>query len=109
MSKQSYYHCQHCREEVAMEIKCPCCSLGKPKASPSDELLSWLRVHVSGYKMRLDAMWSGHDQGYIKACEVISAELRRLIEEHKDGGDRVTRNQGLLDTEVPSCGDNTLP
>jgi len=29
MSECSYYHCQHCTEEIAYEIQCPCCGLGE--------------------------------------------------------------------------------
>lgn len=109
MTDVHYYYCYHCREETAMEIQCPCCGLGTPPPSPSEELLKWLKVHSSGFKMRIDAMDWEYDQGYVKACTVIEAELRRLIEEHKDGSDRITGNQGLLDEEVPNCSDNPLP
>jgi hypothetical protein len=51
--------------------------------------------------MRYDAMGWGIDYGYIKACDVIKAELERLIEEHKDGTDRVDRLDGVLDEEIP--------
>jgi hypothetical protein len=73
-----------------------------------DEFFSWLRVHSSGYRMRHDAMGWEIDYGYIKACDVIKAELERLIEEHKDDSDRVTGDKELLDEEVPECVDNTL-
>ena len=92
MNDSSYYHCQHCREEVCLEIICPCCSLGSPAPSSSEELLKWLKVHISGFKMSIE-----HDRGYIKACEVIQAEMKRLIEERRDGSDRITGAEGLLD------------
>ncbi len=92
-----YYSCAHCREEVCIEIKCPVCGLGDARPDPSSELLKWLKVHVIDFKMRIDAMDWDIDRGYVKACEVIEQELRRLIQEHKDGSDRVTGNQGLLD------------
>lgn len=62
-----------------------------------DEFFSWLRVHSSGYRMRHDAMGWEIDYGYIKACDVVKAELERLIEERKDGTDRLEGNPGLLD------------
>lgn len=61
-----------------------------------DDFFDWLKVHTSGYKMRYEAMSWEIDWGYIKACEVIEAELKRKIEEYKDGTDRIGRNQGLL-------------
>jgi len=109
MNDSSYYHCQHCREEVCLEIICPCCSLGNPTPSPSEELLKWLKVHMIGFKMRIDAMDWEYDRGYVKACEVIQAEMKRLIEEHQDGSDRVAGNKGLLDGKVPACDDNAVP
>lgn len=62
-----------------------------------DEFFSWLKVHSMGYRMRYDAMGWEIDYGYIKACDVIAAELHRLIEEHKDGSDRIEGDKGLLD------------
>ena len=97
MSHFSYYHCQHCREEVCVEISCPCCGLGHPERPPTEEFLDWLKVHVLGIKMRYEAMAWDIDHGYLKACKVLETELRRLIEEHKDGSDRITGDQGLLD------------
>jgi len=62
-----------------------------------DEFFSWLKVHSSGFKMRIDAMDWEIDRGYVKACEVIEAELKRLIQEHKDDSDRVEGDKGLLE------------
>ncbi len=47
--------------------------------------------------MRIDAMGWETDIGYVKACEVIEAELKRLIQEHKVDSDRVEGNKGLLE------------
>jgi hypothetical protein len=58
----------------------------------TDDFLSWLRVHSAGFRMRYEAMGWDVDLGYIKACDTIKAELERLIEEHKDGSDRVRGN-----------------
>lgn len=103
MSNRSYYYCQHCRESVVLEFTCPCCSLGKPTDYPIssegnlfDEFFSWLKVHTLGFKMRIDAMDWEIDRGYVKACEVIEAELKRLIEECKDDTTGIKRNKGLL-------------
>lgn len=73
-----------------------------------DDFLSWLSVHSSGYRMRYDAMGWEIDYGYIKACDVIAAELKRLIEEHKDGIDRVTGDTGVLGEEISPCDDNSI-
>jgi hypothetical protein len=107
MTDHSYYHCQHCRTDVCVEIKCPCCSLGNPESAPHsigeslfDDFFAWLKVHTSGIKMRIDAMDWEIDRGYVKACEVIEAELRRKLEEHKDGSDRITGNQGTVGEQV---------
>lgn len=54
-----------------------------------NEFFSWLKVHSIGYRMRYDAMSREFDYGYIKACDVIKAELERLMEEHKDDSDRI--------------------
>jgi hypothetical protein len=89
-----------------METECPCCGLGKPDTYPYsegeslfDDFFSWLNVHAIGFKMRYDAMGWDVDWGYIKACEVIEAELRRKLEEYKDG-DRIKGSKGLLDEEI---------
>jgi hypothetical protein len=73
-----------------------------------EDFFGWLRVHSAGYRMRYDAMGWEIDYGYIKACDVIGAELKRLIEEHMDDSDRLAGNQGLLDAEVSSCSDNPI-
>lgn len=62
-----------------------------------DEFFSWLKVHKAGREHLFKQMREKYDWGYIKACEVIEAELKRLIEEHKDGTDRITGAKGLLD------------
>lgn len=67
------------------------------------EFFSWLKVHSMGFRMRHDAMGWEIDYGYIKACDVIGAELKRLIEEHKDDSDRIAGDKGLLGQEVPAC------
>ena len=66
-----------------------------------DEFFSWLKVHRARREHLFNQMREKYDWGYIKACEVIEAELRRLIEEHKDGTDRLTGDKGLLDDQVP--------
>ena len=93
---RSYYHCQHCREDISLEFTCPCCGLGKPQSYPAseggnlfDDFFGWLRVHVSEKRMRYEAMAWEIDLGYIKACEVLEAELRSKIQEYKDGSDRI--------------------
>lgn len=104
MIDHSYYHCQHCHEEVCLEIQCPCCSLGNPDSSPYsegeslfDDFFAWLKVHRAGREHLFHQMREKYDWGYIKACEVIEAELRRQLEEHKDGSDRISGDKGLLD------------
>ena len=57
-----------------------------------NEFFSWLKVHSMGYRIRYDTMGWEIDYGYIKACDVIKAELGRLIEEHKDDSDRIRGN-----------------
>lgn len=103
MNDRSYYHCQHCREDVSMEIQCPCCSLGHPESYPMssnlnlfDEFFGWLKVHRLGREHLFSQMREKYDWGYIKACEVIEAELRRKLQEHKDGTDRIGRAEDLL-------------
>lgn len=54
-----------------------------------NEFFSWLKVHSLAYRMRYEAMSWEFDYGYIKACDVIKAELERLMEEHKDDSDRI--------------------
>lgn len=66
-----------------------------------EDFFSWLTVHRLGREHLFHQMREKYDWGYIKACEVIEAELRRLIEEHKDGTDRLTGDKGLLDDQVP--------
>ena len=65
-----------------------------------DEFFSWLKVHKAGRQHLFEKMREKYDWGYIKACEVIESELKRLIEEHKDDSDRVTGDKGLLDEEI---------
>ncbi len=73
------------------------------------DFFSWLTVHRTAREHLFHQMREKYDWGYIKACSVIETELKRLIEEHKDGLDRPSGNQGLLDEEVPECNDNTIP
>lgn len=54
-----------------------------------DEFLSWLSVHKAAREHVFRDMREKYDWGYIKACEVIEYELRRRIQEHKDGSDRI--------------------
>ncbi len=61
-----------------------------------DEFFSWLRVHKAGREHLFSQMREKYDWGYIRACEAIEAELRRLIEEYKDDSDRIERDKGLL-------------
>ena len=102
-----YYTCGHCREEICVVFKCPICGLGNPNPDPY-ELLKWLKAHVEGFKLRFDSMGWEIDHGYIQACTVIEAEIKRLIQENKDGfefySDRIAGDKGLLDEEVSSCG-----
>ncbi len=62
------------------------------------EFFSWLKVHRAGREHLFSQMREKYDWGYIKACDVIEAELKRLIEEHKDGSDRVKGDKELLDS-----------
>lgn len=100
----SYYHCQHCNEDIVMEFTCPCCSLGKPSDYPAssqnslfDEFFSWLKVHRLGREHLFNQMREKYDWGYVNACANIEAELRRLLEERKDDTDRVKRDKRVLD------------
>ncbi len=62
-----------------------------------DEFFSWLKVHRLGREHLFNQMRETYDRGYIKACEVIEAELRRLIEEHKDDSDRIAGYVACVD------------
>ncbi len=93
---RSYYHCQHCREDISLEFTCPCCGLGKPETYPAstggnlfDDFFSWLKVHKAGREHLFNQMREKYDWGYIKACEVIETELRSKLQEYKDGSDRI--------------------
>lgn len=57
-----------------------------------EEFFGWLKVHRTGREHLFHQMREEYDWGYIKACDVIKAELERLIEEHKDGTDRIGRD-----------------
>jgi hypothetical protein len=54
-----------------------------------NEFFSWLKVHKAGREHLFQQMREKYDWGYIRACEVIEVELRRLIEEYKDDTDRI--------------------
>lgn len=73
-----------------------------------NEFFSWLKVHRLGREHLFNQMREKYDWGYIKACEVIEAELKRLIEEHKDDSDRITGDKGILDEEISDSDDNTI-
>jgi hypothetical protein len=62
-----------------------------------EDFFGWLKVHRAGREHLFHQMREKYDWGYIKACEVIEAELKRLIEEHKDGSDRLSGDKGILD------------
>lgn len=62
-----------------------------------EEFLSWLRVHKAGRVYLFEKMPERYDWGYIKACEVIEAELKRLVEEHRDDSDRIAGIEELLE------------
>ena len=51
-----------------------------------EDFIRWLQVHKLGINLRYDDSGREHDLGYIKACEVIEAELKRKIEERKEDG-----------------------
>lgn len=51
-----------------------------------EDFMSWLNVHKLGINLRYDEHQREQDLGYIKACEVIEAELKRCIEESKHNG-----------------------
>lgn len=44
------------------------------------DFMNWLNVHKLGIHLRYDEHGRDQDLGYITACEVIEAELKRLIE-----------------------------
>ena len=68
------------------------------------DFLSWLNVHRAGRELLFNQMREKYDWGYIKACEVIEAEFKRIIEEHKDESDRIAGDKGLLGEEIhTSC------
>ncbi len=73
-----------------------------------EELFSWLKVHRAGREHLFHQMREKYDWGYIKACEVIEAELKRLIQEHKDDSDRIDGTEELLGEEVPDSVDHAL-
>lgn len=100
----SYYHCQHCREQISIQIQCPCCSLGNPiypshaqEESLFDDFFSWLSIHRTAREHLFHQMREKYDWGYITACKVIEAELRRKLQEHKDDSDRFEGDKGLLE------------
>lgn len=51
-----------------------------------EEFLCWLKVHKLGINLRYDELGRPDDLGYIKACEVIEAELKLKIQESKEDG-----------------------
>lgn len=61
------------------------------------EFFAWLKVIRTGREHLFNQMREKYDWGYIKACEVIETELRRLLKEHKDDSDRVEGDKGLLE------------
>ena len=66
-----------------------------------NEFFSWLKVHRAGREYIFNQMREKYDWGYIKACDVIEAELKRLLssqnEEHKDDSDRIAGDKRLLE------------
>jgi hypothetical protein len=60
------------------------------------DLLNWLKVHRLGY-IHASKYEMSFDYGYIKACDVIEAEMERIIEEHRDESDRLAGDKGLLE------------
>jgi hypothetical protein len=61
-----------------------------------NDFFGWLKVHKAGREFLFNKNRERYDWGYIKACEVIESELKRLIEEHKDGSDRIGRDKDSL-------------
>lgn len=55
-----------------------------------ENFMQWLKTHKLGINMRYDTMGWEHDLGYIKACEVIEAELKRQIQESKEDESEVS-------------------
>ena len=51
-----------------------------------EDFLGWLNVHKLAVNVRFDEHGRQQDLGYIKACEVIEAELRSKIQESKEDG-----------------------
>ncbi len=51
-----------------------------------EEFMRWLNVHKLGVHLRYDEHGREQDLGYIRACEVIEAEIKRLIEENNIDG-----------------------
>ena len=48
-----------------------------------EDFMMWLIVHKAGMNLRYDELKREHDLGYIKDCEVIEVEIKKLIEEEK--------------------------
>jgi hypothetical protein len=94
MSNFSYYHCQHCREEVGVEIECPCCGLGRTQSHIIKDFLKWLKVHIAGLSYRNQIKHHEYISGYKAACENIELELNRVKDEEADEG--LKRDKGLL-------------
>lgn len=82
----SYYHCQHCREEVCIEILCPCCGLGKDESNIIRVFLKWLKVHLSSLSQRTQLKHNEYLCGYKAACENIELELKRINSEEVNEG-----------------------
>lgn len=100
MTEISYYHCRHCTEQIALEVKCPACGVGKaplPNQNSLKDFFMWLKVHREGRKHLYKKLRDRLDFGYVRACDVIEAELQRIIEEHKDDSDRITADTEPLD------------
>ena len=54
-----------------------------------EEFLSWLKVHRAAREHLFHEFREKYDWGYIKACQVIESEIKRLIQEHQDDSDGV--------------------
>lgn len=107
-----FYHCGYCTEEIAIELRCPCCGLGEVSHPEMltvlpdvihirhddkglqllENLLQFIMQLKAERQTLFNAMREKYDWGYIDACEAIQGKLMGLIEEFKDECDRAGRD-----------------
>lgn len=99
---ESYYHCDHCTEDVMIEIVCPICGLGNPSSREALENLIPHIVEIREKRYELfKVMREKYDWGYTDACEAILAKIGDLLKELTDGRDGIGGDKTLLGEEVP--------